>query len=112
MVLSNRERWIHYFSLLSIFGILERIPKEVIMSLAKKIRDERIRKMTDKEIDLLLGEMYEEQQAGRVVLDEILDRLLTSDNRKKIDGSRKKRFERQPFDIFFFSGKGDRNDLM
>ena len=107
MALNDRERWIHYFSLLTIFGIIEKIPKEIIMGLGKKIRDERFRKLTDEQIDEILQEMQEEQQAGKIVMDEILSRLLSDDNMRGIVEGRKKRFSQQPFDIFFLGGDED-----
>ena len=63
----------------------------------------RCRKLSKKEIDEILGEIYEEQQAGKVVMDEILDRLLTDDKLKGIESGRNERFTKRPFDIFFFA---------
>ena len=48
--------------------------------------------------------MHEEQQAGKVAMDEILDRLLTNDKLRGIESGRSERFTKQPFDIFFFMG--------
>ena len=104
MALSERERFLHYMSLLSIFGVIEQIPKEVIMNLAMKMAKERCRKLTKEDIDGILGEMHEEQQAGKVAMDEILDRLLTNDKLRGIESGRSERFTKQPFDIFFFMG--------
>ena len=72
------------------------------MNLAMKIAKERCRKLTKKDIDGILGERHEEQQAGKVVMDEILDRLLTDDKLRGIESGRSERFAKQPFDIFFF----------
>ena len=65
MTLSERERYIHYLSVLSCFGIMEQIPKEVIVRLAEDIRHERCRKLTDRETEV-------EQMAGKSAMDEIM----------------------------------------
>ena len=69
-----------------------------------KMAKERCRKLTKEDIDGILGEMHEEQQAGKVAMDEILDRLLTTDKLRGIESGRSERFTKQPFDIFFFMG--------
>ena len=109
MALNQRERWIHYFSLLSIFGILEHIPKAIIYNLGKKIRDERCRKLTDKDLNKILEELGEEQRAGQIVLGEILDKLLTEEKCERIDRERPKR-NGKPFDIFFLKDERDSRD--
>ena len=106
-MLTQRERFLHYMSLLSIFGVIERIPKEVIMNLTMKIAKERCRKLSKKDINEIIGEIHEEQQAGKVVMDEILDRLLTDDKLEGIESGRSERFTKQPFDIFFFREDGE-----
>jgi len=111
MALNEKERWIHYMSLLSIFGIIERIPKDIIMTLAMKIARERCRKLTQKDFNKILSEIHEEQQAGKVVMDEILDRLLTKDDMSIINKERGERFVKKPFDIFFFD-RDDRDELV
>jgi len=98
-------------SLLSIFGIIEKIPKDIIMTLAMKIAKERCRKLKKKDFDGMLAEMQEEQQAGKVVMDEILDRLLTNDDMNIINKGREERLVKKPFDIFFFD-RDDRDDLV
>jgi len=75
-----------------------------------KIRKERCRKLTDKDVDEALTDMHEEQQAGKIVMDEILDRLLTPDDCKTIDRKRGDRFRKKPFDLFFFVGDREFRD--
>ena len=72
MTLSERERYIHYLSVLSCFGIMEQIPREVVVRLAEDIRQERCRKLTDREIEDIIGEMKVEQMAGKSAMDEIM----------------------------------------
>ena len=98
-------------SLLSIFGIIENIPKDIIMTLAMKIAKERCRKLTKEDFDKILIEMLEEQNSGKVAMDEILDRLLTKDDMNIINKGRDERFAKKPFDIFFFN-RDDRDDLV
>ena len=74
MTLSERERYIHYLSVLSCFGIMEQIPKEVIMRLAEDIRKERCRKLSDKEVEDVVEEMKVEQIAGKTAMEEIMTR--------------------------------------
>lgn len=80
------------------------------MTLAKKIRDERFRTIKDGDIDYILNEMQEEQRAGKVVMDEILSRLLSPDTVETLDRTRSERFSMQPFDIFFFKDDRDMRD--
>jgi len=72
LTLSERERYIHYLSVLSCFGIMEQIPKEVVGRLAQDIRQERCRKLTDVEVEDIINELKVEQLAGRSAMDEIM----------------------------------------
>lgn len=72
MTLSERERYIHYLSVLSCFGIMEQIPREVVVRLAEDIRQERCRKLSDREIEDIISEMKVEQMAGKSAMDEIM----------------------------------------
>ena len=81
------------------------------MTLAMKIAKERCRKLTKEDFDKILIEMQEEQNSGKVAMDEILDRLLTKDDMSIINKGRDERFVKKPFDIFFFNGD-DRDDLV
>ena len=72
MTLSERERYIHYLSVLSCFGIMEQIPREVIIRLAEDIRHERCRKLTDRETEEIINEIKIEQMAGKSAMDEIM----------------------------------------
>ena len=72
MTLTQRERYIHYLSVLSCFGIMEQIPKEVVVRLADDIRQERCRKLTDREVEDIINEMRAEQLAGKNAMDEIM----------------------------------------
>ena len=72
MTLTEREKYIHYLSVLSCFGIMEQIPRELVVRLAEDIRQERCRKLTDKEIEDIIGEMKVEQMAGKSAMDEIM----------------------------------------
>jgi len=83
------------------------------MGLAMKIRKERCRKLTDEEVDKALTDMHEEQQAGKIVMDEILNQLLTPEDCKVIDEEREDRFRKKPFNLFFFvNDEGVRDDDM
>ena len=72
MTLSERERYIHYLSVLSCFGLMEQIPREVGVRLAEDIRQERCRKLSDREIEDIISEMKVEQMAGKSAMDEIM----------------------------------------
>ena len=72
------------------------------MGLAMKIRKERCRKITDKDVKEILGDLHEEQRAGKIAMDEILSRLLSPENCKTIDDERGDRFRKKPFNLFFF----------
>ena len=96
--------------MLSVFGVIEQIPKPVIMGLAKKIRDERFRTIKDGDIDYILKEMQEEQTAGKIVMDEILSKLLDPEHLAEIAEGRAERFMTKPFDIFFLKDERDSRD--
>ena len=81
------------------------------MTLAMKIAKERCRKLTKEDFDKILIEMQEEQNSGKVAMDEILDRLLTKDDMSIINKERGERFVKKPFDIFFFD-RDDRDELV
>jgi len=82
------------------------------MGLAMKIRKERCRKLTDGDVEEIITDLHEEQQAGKIVMDEILDQLLTPEDCKTIDNERGNRFRKKPFNLFFFANDGEfRNDL-
>ena len=72
MTLSERERYIHYISVLSCFGIMEQIPREVILRLAEDIRKERCRKLSDIDVEDIIGEIKVEQIAGKTAMEEIM----------------------------------------
>ena len=72
MTLSERERYIHYLSVLSCFGIMEEIPREVILNLAEDIRNERCRRLSDEDIVDIVEEMKVEQMAGKTAMEEIM----------------------------------------
>ena len=74
MTLTQRERYIHYLSVLSCFGIMEHIPREVVVRLADDIRQERCRKLTDREVEDIINEMRVEQLAGKTAMDEIMSK--------------------------------------
>ena len=72
MTLSERERYIHYLSVLSCFGIMEEIPRTVILNLAEDIRNERCRKLSDEDVVDIVEEMKAEQMAGKTAMEEIM----------------------------------------
>ena len=72
MTLSERERYIHYLSVLSCFGIMEEIPRTVILNLAEDIRNERCRKLSDEDVVDIVEEMKSEQMAGKTAMEEIM----------------------------------------
>ena len=72
MTLTEREKYIHYLSVLSCFGIMEHIPREVVVRLAEDIRNERCRRLTDKQVEEIIEEMKVEQMAGKTAMDEIM----------------------------------------
>ena len=72
MTLTEREKYIHYLSVLSCFGIMEHIPREVVLRLAEDIRNERCRRLTDKQVEEIIEEMKVEQMAGKTAMDEIM----------------------------------------
>ena len=72
MVLNERERWIHYFSVLTMFGMAEGLDRSLIMIIINKIRGQRCRKLTNEEVEEIIIDMKEEQLAGRAVMDEII----------------------------------------
>jgi len=74
MVLSERERWIHYFSTITTFGMLEHLSKKDMMKLASEIKNERCRSLSKQDMLDIIGELEEEQQAGKIAMDEILQR--------------------------------------
>ena len=97
MALSERERWIHYFSVITTFGMLEDLPKEHIIRLAKEIKNERCRSLSDKDMMDIIKEMGDEQHAGKIAMDEILHRDV-----RKMSSTPKD----NDFDFFSFRGGG------
>jgi len=83
LTLTQRERYIHYLSVLSCFGIMEHIPREVIVRLADDIRKERCRKLTDTEIEDIISEMRVEQMSGKSAMDEIMRKGFGDDYKPK-----------------------------
>ena len=75
MALNERERWVHYFSVLMTVGALERVPQQEIMMLAGDICKERCRSLSMEEIEGIIEELDEEQRAGKIAMDEILHRI-------------------------------------
>jgi hypothetical protein len=51
---------------------MEQIPREVVVRLAEDIRQERCRKLSDREIEDIISEMKVEQMAGKSAMDEIM----------------------------------------
>ena len=75
LALSDRERWIHYFSVISAFGSAERIPTHQLFKLAETIRQERCRHLSREEADSIIKEISEESIHGQIVLDDLLATL-------------------------------------
>jgi|TARA_R110002020_G_scaffold249930_1_gene463966 ribosomal protein S13 len=76
MSLSPREKWIHYFSLLTVFGFVEKIPKKEIMGLADVIRQERCRDISEEEAVEMMREIQEETMHGQIAMDELMQRMM------------------------------------
>jgi hypothetical protein len=72
LTLSEREKYIHYISVLSCFAIAEQIPRDIILRLSEDIRNERCRKLSDKEVEEIVEEIKTEQMAGKIAMDEIM----------------------------------------
>jgi hypothetical protein len=53
---------------------MEHIPREVVVRLADDIRQERCRKLTDREVEDIINEMRVEQLAGKTAMDEIMSK--------------------------------------
>lgn len=103
MALSERERWIHYFSVLSTFGALENVPQQEIMHLARDICKERCRSLDMEEIEGIIDELAEEQRAGKIAMDEILHRVYAQAKREWKPTSTHENGENSFFD---FEGDG------
>jgi len=82
LTLSERERYIHYLSVLSCFAIMEHIPKETMARLADDIRQERCRKLTDADIAGIVNELRVEQMAGKSAMDEIMMKGFSDESRE------------------------------
>ena len=81
MPLSERERWIHYFSLISVFGFVEHIPRNELMQLAETIRQGRCRKLSREEADGIIKEIGDETLHGQIAMDDLLETLKERDSK-------------------------------
>ena len=54
MTLTAKEKWVHYFSLISVFGFVEHIPRDELIELADRIRHERCRHLSREEADSII----------------------------------------------------------
>ena len=57
MVLNERERWIHYFSVITTFGMLENLSKGDMMKLAKELKNERCRSLSKQDMMDIIEEL-------------------------------------------------------
>ena len=75
MTLTTKEKWIHYFSLITVFGFVEHIPRDQLLKLAETIRQERCRPLSREEADSIIKEISEESIHGQIVLNDLLATL-------------------------------------
>ena len=75
MTLTAREKWIHYFSIITIFGFVEHIPRDQLLKLAETIRQERCRPLSREEADSIIKEIGEETLHGQIAIDDMLATL-------------------------------------
>ena len=75
MTLTAKEKWVHYFSLISAFGFIEHIPRDELIELADRIRHERCRHLSREEADSIIKEIGEESLHGQIVLNDLLATL-------------------------------------
>ena len=75
LALSDRERWIHYFSVISAFGSAERIPTHQLFKLAETIRHERCRQLSTAEAFDIVEKIDDEMIHCKIALDDMLATL-------------------------------------
>ena len=75
MTLTAREKWIHYFSIITIFGFVEHIPRDELLKLTDAIRQERCRHLSREEADSIIKEIGEETLHGQIAIDDMLATL-------------------------------------
>ena len=75
MTLTTKEKWIHYFSLITVFGFVEHIPRDELLKLTDAIRQERCRHLSREEADSIIKEISEESIHGQIAIDDLIATL-------------------------------------
>ena len=75
MSLSQRERWIHMYTVISIIGRVNGEPDNFIRNAMEAMRHERCRKLSNKQIGKIIDEMEEDRLACMTAMDYIVDEM-------------------------------------
>ena len=75
MSLSQRERWIHMYTVISIIGRVNGEPDNFIRNAMEAMRHERCRKLSNKQIGKIIDEMEEERIGCIGAMGHILEQM-------------------------------------
>ena len=80
MALTQRERFIHYYTALTVGGIVKHACPDCINEMLAGVLNKRCKNLTTTEADEVLADFRDEAVGGCNIMDDIIQDLLSVDN--------------------------------
>ena len=80
MTLTERERFIHYYTALTVGGIIQHACPDCVHEMLVGVLDKRCKKLTETEANEVLADFRDEAVGGCNIMDDIIGDLLSINN--------------------------------
>ena len=81
MTLTERERFIHYYTALTVGGIIQHACPDCVGEMLAGVMNQRCKKLTETEANEVLADFRDEAVGGCNAMDDIIQDLLSIDNK-------------------------------